>query len=100
MNKDKFVIPKSRYDTTDCYMYPCSAPFNDIDMVYDEKIYQDLLKGGIDDLLAKHVAHLFIRDPIQLYKEKVDQNDNETTEHFESLQSSNWMNMRFKVKSF
>jgi glutamate--cysteine ligase catalytic subunit len=65
-------------------------------MVYDKEIYKEMTKAGIDDLLAKHVAHLFIRDPIQLYKEKVDLDDDKTTEHFELIQSSNWMNMRFK----
>jgi Glutamate-cysteine ligase len=38
---------------------------------------------GIDDLLSKHIAHLFIRDPIVIFSELIDQDDNESTDHFE-----------------
>ena len=30
-------------------------------MLYDPQIYEQLLKGGVDKLMAQHVAHLFIR---------------------------------------
>lgn len=65
-------------------------------MIYDEAIYNRLLKGGIDPLLAQHVAHLFIRDSVSLFSEKVHQNDEEDTDHFENIQSTNWQTMRFK----
>lgn len=39
--------------------------------------------AGIDKLLAQHIAHLFIRDPISLFSELVDQDDNNQTDHFE-----------------
>lgn len=39
--------------------------------------------AGIDDLLSKHLAHLFIRDPIVIFSELVDQDDSESTDHFE-----------------
>ena len=43
--------------------------------------------SGIDHLLAQHIAHLFIRDPISLFSEKIHQNDECDTDHFEvSLQ--------------
>lgn len=41
--------------------------YNDIPLKYDEKIYQQLRNGGIDELLAKHIAHMFIRDPLQVF---------------------------------
>ena len=37
----------------------------------------------IDDLIAKHVAHLFIRDPVSLFSEKINQDDETDTDHFE-----------------
>ena len=40
---------------------------------------------GIDEPLSKHLAHLFIRDPISLFSEKLDQNDEEDTDHFEVI---------------
>jgi hypothetical protein len=38
---------------------------------------------GLDELLSKHIAHLFIRDPIVIFSELVDQDDSESTDHFE-----------------
>lgn len=65
-------------------------------LIYDEKIYQKLREGDIDHLLAQHIAHLFIRDSVSLFSEKVHQNDAEDTDHFENIQSTNWQTMRFK----
>ncbi|KAH7680419.1 gamma-glutamylcysteine synthetase [Aphelenchoides avenae] len=50
----------------------------------------------MDELLAKHVAHMFIRDPLQVFEGRIRQDDEKDTEHFETIQSSIWMNMRFK----
>lgn len=41
-----FVIPKSRYDSIDSYLSPCSEPFNDIDLVYDKDVYKQLRDAG------------------------------------------------------
>ena len=38
---------------------------------------------GVDEILADHIAHLFIRDPISLFAEKLDLNDEKDTDHFE-----------------
>ena len=38
---------------------------------------------GIDELLSKHIAHLFIRDPIVIFSELIDQDDSKSTDHFE-----------------
>lgn len=51
---------------------------------------------GIDDALAKHIAHLFIRDPLVVFSERVDQDDETSMDHFENIQSTNWQTMRFK----
>ncbi|XP_052763772.1 glutamate--cysteine ligase catalytic subunit-like [Mya arenaria] len=94
LEKEKFVINKSRYDSIDSYL-SCDI-YSDIDLVYDRDIYQQLIDAGIDDLVSRHVAHLFIRDPISLFSEKIHQNDEEDTDHFENIQSTNWQTMRFK----
>lgn len=73
-----------------------NSRYNDVPLVYDEKIYQKLRNGDIDHLLAQHVAHLFIRDSVSLFSEKIHQNDEEDTDHFENIQSTNWQTMRFK----
>lgn len=38
---------------------------------------------GIDDLLAKHISHLFIRDPLVIFSELKDQEDEHSMDHFE-----------------
>ncbi len=78
--------------------------------------------AGVDDLLAQHIAHLFTRDPISLFSEKLEQDPDSETDHFEvlamykhaciltvfhvslsvvfssvqNIQSTNWQSMRFK----
>ncbi|KAJ3079501.1 hypothetical protein HK100_010402, partial [Physocladia obscura] len=75
--------------------------YNDIPLVYDKDIHKELKENGnmltgIDDLLAKHYAHLFIRDPIVIFAEKLDLDDKASSDHFENIQSTNWQTMRFK----
>jgi len=62
----------------------------------DEALKKRLVDGGMDDLLATHFAHLFIRDPIVIFSEDLEQLDLTSTDHFENLQSTNWQHMRFK----
>lgn len=94
--EDKFRIAKSRYDSIDSYLSPAGERYNDVPLTYDEAVYNRLREGNIDHLLAQHVAHLFIRDTVSLFEEKVHQNDDEDTDHFENIQSTNWQTMRFK----
>ncbi|KAF6034881.1 hypothetical protein EB796_006811 [Bugula neritina] len=96
LKTDRFMINKSRYDSIDSYLSTEGSKYNDIPLVYDQEIFQRLRDGGIDDLLAKHFAHLFIRDPISLFKEKLTSDDENETDHFENIQSTNWQTMRFK----
>ena len=67
---------------------------------------------GIDHLLAQHVAHLFVRDTLTLFEEKLNLDDTQDTDHFEvglregehradverfqNINSTNWQSMRFK----
>lgn len=37
----------------------------------------------IDHLLAQHIAHLFTRDTITLFEEKLHLDDTQETDHFE-----------------
>lgn len=96
LKNDRFRIYKSRYDSIDSYLSPAGEKYNDVPLVLDEKLYNRLREGDIDHLLAQHIAHLFIRDSVSLFSEKVHQNDKEDTDHFENIQSTNWQTMRFK----
>jgi glutamate--cysteine ligase catalytic subunit len=50
----------------------------------------------MDERLATHFAHLFIRDPLVIFAEDLKALDLTKTDHFENLQSTNWQHMRFK----
>ncbi|KJE91807.1 glutamate-cysteine ligase, variant [Capsaspora owczarzaki ATCC 30864] len=99
LKSSRFVIPKSRYDSIDSYISQdpaLRASHNDIPLVMDHGHYATLRNGGVDHLLAQHVAHLFIRDPLVVYRERLNQDDENESDHFENIQSTNWQTMRFK----
>lgn len=99
LKNDRWKIPKSRYASNSTYIStdPRLRPeYLDPNLVIDEKIKQQLLDGGMDDRLATHFAHLFIRDPIVIFNEDLEELDLNKTDHFENIQSTNWQHMRFK----
>ncbi|BGP33010.1 glutamate--cysteine ligase [Rhodotorula toruloides] len=99
LQHDRFHIPKSRYDSVDCYIAdtPFNRPeYNDNNMPIDPKIRDHLIERGVDPLLATHFAHLFIRDPIVIFEETMCQDDAKSSDHFENIQSTNWQTVRFK----
>merc|ERR1719484_525814 len=74
-----------------------TSQYNDIDAPFDEAAYQRLVDEGVDGVLARHIAHLFVRDPLVLFQGKVSElDDASSTDHFESLQSTNWQTVRWK----
>lgn len=99
LKNDRFIIPKSRYDSISAYISEDAEfrdEYNDIAFPKDLKIRQLLKEGGIDDRLADHMSHLFIRDPIVIFSELLEQDDAVSSDHFENIQSTNWQTMRFK----
>ncbi len=99
-------IPKSRYDSISTYIYHCRgepacqrtfAAYNDILCPEDDEMKSLLRREGVDENLSHHIAHLFIRDPIVAFNGQVQElNDEESTNHFESIQSTNWQSCRWK----
>lgn len=102
-------IYKSRYDSISTYIYQGTVgedlsasvknglanrvlnTYNDIPVPIDDGVYQELRSAGVDPALSQHIAHLFIRDPLVIFDGAVEELDDETqTEHFESIQSTNW----------
>lgn len=81
--------------------------YNDVEAPYDQAIFDRLQQhgtlfdsttadvnarrpdkrrcvgAGIDSILAKHISHLFIRDPIVIFSETIDQDDENSNDHFE-----------------
>jgi len=50
----------------------------------------------VDGALAAHVAHLFARDPLVLFGDRIHLDDERDVDHWESLQSTNWQTLRWK----
>jgi len=90
---------KSRYSSSSRYLYGCELPqaLNDLDIPIPEDHVKTLKDSGVDEALAMHVASLFNRDPLVVFEGSVSEvDDDESTEHFDSLQSTNWNSMRWK----
>lgn len=99
LKNDRWRIPKSRYASNSTYISqdPRLRPeYMDPELVVDPAIKKRLMAGGMDELLATHFAHLFIRDPIVVFAEDLQKLDLSQTNHFENLQSTNWQHIRFK----
>ncbi|KAI4597455.1 Zn finger-containing GTPase- Activating Protein for ARF [Pestalotiopsis sp. 9143b] len=99
LKDSRWRIPKSRYASNSTYISTDSRlrpEYMDPNLVIDEDIKQQLMDGGMDDRLATHFAHLFIRDPIVIFNEDLEELDMTKADHFENIQSTNWQHMRFK----
>ncbi|KND86648.1 Glutamate--cysteine ligase [Tolypocladium ophioglossoides CBS 100239] len=99
LKNDRWRIPKSRYASNSTYISTdprLRQEYMDPDLVIDPEIKAKLVEGGMDDRLATHFAHLFIRDPIVIFEEDLQELDLNKTDHFENIQSTNWQHMRFK----
>ncbi|CAE6455092.1 unnamed protein product [Rhizoctonia solani] len=95
-------LPKSRWSSVDMYLSEKSnnqPESNDVPVPIHEDAYRRLRDHNVDDLLAKHVAHLFVRDPLIVIPDKIEQDDEKSTEHFEALQSTSWRSLRLKPPS-
>jgi glutamate--cysteine ligase catalytic subunit len=95
------LLSKSRYDSISCYISDYTEDvdnmYNDIPCEVDEEVQSQLVEEGVAMPLARHVAHLFARDPLVAFEGAVAEVDDEaSTEHFESINSTNWQSMRWK----
>ncbi|KAM3163355.1 Gamma-ECS [Lachancea thermotolerans] len=102
LNENPMRIPKSRYSAVDLYLGGNSffdREFNDTDVPVNQEVLERLQSNDVfpmDFDLARHFSHLFIRDPLVVFQERVDQDNKHSTDHFENIQSTNWQTLRFK----
>lgn len=100
--KETHYIKKSRYSPSSLYLSneePHQSNYNqwnDTDPYINEEAKNYLMQNGVDMILANHIAHLWIRDPLVIYENKIDLDPTEYTDHFENIQSTNWNSVRFK----
>jgi len=72
------------------------AHYNNVAPTLHEASFRALQEAGTDERLAKHVAHLFARDPLTIFHERLELDNDEVGDHWENLQSTNWGTVRFK----
>lgn len=95
-------IPKSRYSGVSLYISDDSrlvdhiAELNDTNAPVNEEAKSLLVGEGVDETLATHIGHLWIRDPMVIFSEKIELDDEHSGDHFENIQSTNWNSVRFK----
>eukprot|EP01041_Mallomonas_annulata_P007504 gene7504-15355_t len=105
-------LSKSRYSSASLFIgQPQSdkdiqtlQALNDLDASQDPVALKMLLEGGLDPILAAHVAHMFSRDPLVIFDDTVppavDYELQKGLDHFESIQSTNWRTVRWKPPMF
>ncbi|CDJ41646.1 gamma-glutamylcysteine synthetase, putative [Eimeria tenella] len=121
--EEKQKITKSRYSSNSLYISDSPAlterleELNDVEVSVNEKAFEALVKSGVDAVLARHIAFLFVHDPLVIFKDRLLQKGKteeeiiaegdldwtleeaaafESPEDFENLQSTNWNGVRFK----
>mmetsp|Transcript_28186 Transcript_28186/g.93312 ORF Transcript_28186/g.93312 Transcript_28186/m.93312 type:complete len:660 (+) Transcript_28186:160-2139(+) len=98
-NRGVKPVGSSRYSGVKSYMSArgTAARYNDVEVEVDPWAFEQLTSNGVDALLARHVAHLFVRDPLVLFEGMVEELDDAVaTDHFDNLQSTNWNTVRLK----
>ncbi|CAG2224252.1 GCLC [Mytilus edulis] len=83
LKNDRFRIQKSRWSSVETYICPEHSQYNNTDIVYDKDSYEELKNEGLDEALSKHIAYLFIRDPLFLCSETLDQDEILDIQHLE-----------------
>ena len=94
-------IAKSRYSSIDCFISEDTErlpdSYNDLPLQLDAATLEMCRAGGVDERLSRHIANLFVRDPLVVFKGRVEElDDKHSVEHFENVQSTNWRSMRWK----
>ncbi len=93
-------ISRSRYSHNDHYVSRHASVMshhNDAPTLKVNPEHVSMLReAGADERLAYHIAALFVRDPLVVFQEGIELDDQAVTAHFENLQSTNWNSLRFK----
>jgi glutamate--cysteine ligase catalytic subunit len=94
-------ICKSRYSPAYSYI---SDSFHSHDFNNDypafpinKEYYDEFIKNGMSAKLSQHFANVLVRDPLVIFSEKIEINDIKDMTHFETINSSNWNSVRFKL---
>eukprot|EP01055_Gregarina_sp_Pseudo9_P004702 Gregarina_sp_Pseudo_9__4701@NODE_489_length_2718_cov_185_292273_g461_i0_p1_GENE_NODE_489_length_2718_cov_185_292273_g461_i0NODE_489_length_2718_cov_185_292273_g461_i0_p1_ORF_typecomplete_len767_score138_78GCS/PF03074_16/1_6e126GCS2/PF04107_13/37GCS2/PF04107_13/0_012S1/PF00575_23/0_11_NODE_489_length_2718_cov_185_292273_g461_i03232623 len=95
-------LERSRYGAvpmyigTGKYFQAHRQALNDVDIPINQEAYDLLRTSKMDETLATHFAHLWIRDPLVIFSDRVKLDNTTHVDHFENIQSTNWNSVRFK----
>lgn len=117
-------IQKSRYSSVSLFLHEGKddeerdrlSALNDLAVEMDEQVLAMTEAAGMDSALCKHLAHLFIRDPLVIFDDAIALDNSQSLvspsptphphrlipflqDHFENIQSTNWRSMRWKPPS-
>ena len=100
-------LSKSRYSSVSRYIGKAVdadeenifEDLNDIDAEENREATEYLMTHGVDKQLARHIGHMFVRDPLCIYQESIELDDDIDHDHFENIQGTNWRTMRWKMPS-
>lgn len=76
------------------------------DLALNRQVYDELTTAGMDSLIARHFAHLFVRDPIMISKtdvkslseeKQIDNQELWESRHFDALSGTVWPHIRLKI---
>ncbi|CAM2724594.1 unnamed protein product [Rotaria socialis] len=95
---DNNILHSSRYSSVSCYLSQTSQIYNDIKINIDHEVYQTLINNDCPEGVARHFAHLFLRDPLYVTDEQVYPADgNPSTTYAFELQITDFENAAFTV---
>ncbi|VTZ68409.1 gamma-glutamylcysteine synthetase, putative [Plasmodium chabaudi chabaudi] len=93
-------ISKPRYSGISLYISD-EAPlkknyyfYNDIDIVLNKNVYDKLIKENVDEYLARHIASLFVRDPIVVFEGSFSEQDISTIKNIINEKNENGNNSK------
>ena len=89
-------IKHSRFSSVQLYLSQENSELNDVEVAVNGEAYDYLISQGVRKEIAKHVAHLWVRDPLILFPDETDFEADENYRCFENIQSTVWQDLRFK----
>lgn len=76
-----FRVPTPRYSGIGTYLSDAGDKYNDKPITYNIDYYEKMVKNGVDHMMARYMAYLFIREPMSLIDGYVVKNQ-ETNPYF------------------
>lgn len=96
--RESRTIPKPRFSSADLYVADAvDDRLNDLDVPLCTDALDTLTARGVDTRLARHVASLFVRDPLVVHAPVAALLDAPGTACFENIQTTNWRSVRLKA---